>query len=35
MPASAIGSGFVDFVLSPEEIARKIVSIAGAEAAAN
>jgi chemotaxis response regulator CheB len=35
MPASAIGSGFVDFVLSPEEIARKIVSIARTEAMAN
>jgi chemotaxis response regulator CheB len=28
MPASAIASGCVDFVLSPEAIARKIVSIA-------
>ncbi len=28
MPASAIASGCVDFVLSPEEIAAKIVSIA-------
>jgi chemotaxis response regulator CheB len=35
MPESAIESGFVDFVLSPEEIARKIVSIAGMEAARN
>jgi chemotaxis response regulator CheB len=35
MPASAIDTGFVDFVLSPEEIARKIVSIARAETAAN
>ena len=35
MPASAIDSGFVDFVLSPEEIARKIVSIARAESTAN
>jgi two-component system, chemotaxis family, protein-glutamate methylesterase/glutaminase len=33
MPESAIQSGFVDFVLSPEEIARKIVSIAGMESA--
>ena len=29
MPASAIASGCVDFVLSPEEIADKIVSLAG------
>jgi two-component system chemotaxis response regulator CheB len=35
MPESAIASGFVDFVLSPEEIARKIVTIAHAEAAGN
>ncbi len=28
MPASAIASGYVDFILSPEAIARKIVSIA-------
>jgi chemotaxis response regulator CheB len=28
MPASAIASGCVDFILSPEEIAQKIVSIA-------
>jgi chemotaxis response regulator CheB len=28
MPDSAIASGYVDFVLSPEDIARKIVSIA-------
>jgi two-component system, chemotaxis family, protein-glutamate methylesterase/glutaminase len=35
MPESAIESGFVDFVLSPEEIARKIVSIAGMESARN
>jgi chemotaxis response regulator CheB len=35
MPESAIASGFVDFVLSPEEIALKIVKIAHAEAAAN
>lgn len=31
MPESAIESGFVDFVLSPEEIAQKIVSIAQVE----
>ena len=35
MPESAIQSGFVDFVLSPEEIARKIVTIAQAESARN
>jgi chemotaxis response regulator CheB len=29
MPASAIASGCVDFVLSPEAIALKIVEIAG------
>jgi len=29
MPASAIASGCIDFVLSPEGIARKIVEIAG------
>ena len=28
MPASAIASGCVDFILPPEEIARKIVSVA-------
>src|SRR6202161_1421 len=28
MPESAIASGYVDFVLSPEDIARKIVGIA-------
>jgi two-component system chemotaxis response regulator CheB len=28
MPESAIASGYVDFILSPEEIARKIVMIA-------
>jgi two-component system, chemotaxis family, protein-glutamate methylesterase/glutaminase len=27
MPESAIGSGFIDFILSPEEIAEKIVGI--------
>jgi two-component system, chemotaxis family, protein-glutamate methylesterase/glutaminase len=32
MPASAIASGCVDFVLSPEEIAREIVRIAHADA---
>jgi chemotaxis response regulator CheB len=31
MPESAIASGFVDFVLSPEEIANAIVQIANAE----
>jgi chemotaxis response regulator CheB len=31
MPESAIESGCVDFILSPEDIARKIVEIAGAE----
>jgi two-component system, chemotaxis family, protein-glutamate methylesterase/glutaminase len=31
MPDSAIASGCVDFVLSPEEIAQKIVCIAHAE----
>jgi chemotaxis response regulator CheB len=35
MPESAIASGFVDFVLSPEEIALKIVKIAHTEAVAN
>ncbi len=30
MPESAIASGYVDFVLSPEDIARKITEIAGA-----
>jgi chemotaxis response regulator CheB len=34
MPESAIASGFIDFVLSPEDIARKIVRIAYAEPAA-
>jgi chemotaxis response regulator CheB len=28
MPESAIASGFVDFVLSPEEIAEAIINIA-------
>ena len=31
MPASAIASGCIDFVLSPEDIAREIVRIAHAE----
>jgi chemotaxis response regulator CheB len=31
MPESAIESGCIDFILSPEEIARKIVQIAQAE----
>jgi len=30
MPESAIASGCIDFVLSPEEIAEKIVQIADA-----
>jgi chemotaxis response regulator CheB len=34
MPASAIASGCIDFVLSPEDIAREIVKIAGAGRAA-
>jgi chemotaxis response regulator CheB len=33
MPESAIESGCIDFVLSPEEIAREIVCIAGSEPA--
>jgi chemotaxis response regulator CheB len=33
MPESAIASGFVDFVLSPEEIALQILKIARAESA--
>jgi chemotaxis response regulator CheB len=28
MPETAIASGFVDFVLSPEEIAKVIINIA-------
>jgi chemotaxis response regulator CheB len=32
MPASAIASGCIDFVLSPEEIAQKIVRIAHRQA---
>jgi chemotaxis response regulator CheB len=35
MPKSAIQSGFVDFVLSPEEIASKILTIANAESPRN
>lgn len=31
MPASAIASGCIDFVLSPEDIAREIIRIAGAD----
>jgi len=31
MPGSAIASGCIDFVLSPEDIARKIVRIASRE----
>ena len=34
MPESAIASGFIDFVLSPEDIAKKIVLIALADARA-
>jgi len=34
MPESAIDSGCVDFVLSPEQIARKIIKIANTESAA-
>ena len=33
MPQSAIDSGCIDFVLSPEDIAKKIIEIAGAEIA--
>jgi len=32
MPESAMASGCIDFVLSPEEIAREIVRIARADA---
>ena len=32
MPASAIASGCIDFVLSPEDIAKEIVRIARTEA---
>jgi len=32
MPESAIASGCIDFVLSPENIAKEIVRIAGAAA---
>ena len=32
MPESAIASGYVDFVLSPEDIAREIVQVARSEA---
>ena len=31
MPESAIASGCIDFILSPEDIARKIIQIAAAE----
>ena len=31
MPASAIASGCIDFILSPEDIAREIIRIVGAE----
>jgi two-component system, chemotaxis family, protein-glutamate methylesterase/glutaminase len=33
MPESAIASGYIDFILSPEDIARKIAQIAGRRAA--
>jgi len=33
MPASAIASGCIDFILSPEDIAKEIISIAHAEEA--
>jgi two-component system, chemotaxis family, protein-glutamate methylesterase/glutaminase len=33
MPDSAIGSGCIDLVLSPEEIAKKIIAIAHEESA--
>lgn len=32
MPASAIASGCIDFILSPEDIAREIIRIAGRQA---
>jgi two-component system chemotaxis response regulator CheB len=32
MPESVIGSGCIDFILSPENIAKEIVRIARAEA---
>jgi chemotaxis response regulator CheB len=32
MPESAIASGCIDFILSPEDIARKIIGIAGGDA---
>lgn len=31
MPESAIASGYIDFVLSPEDIAKEIIRIAGAD----
>jgi len=31
MPESAIASGCIDFVLSPEEIAEKLIQIASVE----
>jgi chemotaxis response regulator CheB len=31
MPESAIASGFIDFILSPEDIAKEIVRIAHEE----
>lgn len=33
MPESAIASGYIDYILSPEDIAKEIVRIAGKEAA--
>jgi chemotaxis response regulator CheB len=35
MPESAIASGYIDFVLSPEDIAQEIVSIARADSRGN
>jgi chemotaxis response regulator CheB len=35
MPESAIESGCIDFVLSPENIAKELVRIAQADAAAD
>jgi two-component system chemotaxis response regulator CheB len=31
MPESAIASGYIDFILSPEDIAKEIIRIARAE----
>jgi two-component system, chemotaxis family, protein-glutamate methylesterase/glutaminase len=35
MPESAIASGCIDFILSPEEIAKEIVRIANSETKIN